>query len=151
MARILVVDDDEGVRSFVAEALEAEGIDIDQAESAEEALRRMDRRAYSLVVTDLRMPGQGGMALLRKVREGAPETEVIVLTAFGTVQGAVEAMKLGAFDYLQKPLQGPDELRLLVRRALERAGLRALEERARAEEPEEAALSYGAPTMAPVV
>jgi two-component system response regulator AtoC len=108
MARILVVDDDEGVRSFIAEALETSGHQVTEAGSGEEAMRSLQAQSYQLLITDLRMPGQGGMALLRQARSLWPELELIVLTAFGTVQSAVEAMKLGAFDFLQKPLPNPE-------------------------------------------
>jgi two-component system response regulator FlrC len=97
------------------------------------------------------MPGQDGMALLRKVRAEQPEVQVVVLTAHGTVGSAVEAMKLGAFDYLEKPIGGPDELSLLASRALERRRLLDLEARAARIDPGEPRLSYGDPSMAPVV
>src|SRR5690242_241330 len=129
MARILVVDDDEGVRSFIAEALEMDSHVVSQAASAEEALRNLKSLSYHLMITDLRMPGQGGLALLRQARSDWPEMETLVLTAYGTVQSAVEAMRLGTFDFLQKPLPSPEALRLLVGRALERSSLRALRER----------------------
>jgi len=151
MATVLVVDDEEGVRSFVAEALETAGHRVVQAADGEEAARLLDARSFHLLITDLKMPGMGGMALLRKVKAEQPETEVLVLTAHGSVEGAVEAMKLGAFDYLQKPLSGPDELRVLSERAAERFDLRALRDRAAGEEPEVPPLAYGAPAMAPVI
>jgi two-component system response regulator FlrC len=151
MSLILVADDEEGVRSFVAEALETEGHRVIQAADGDEAARWLDRRSFHLLITDLKMPGLGGMDLLRKVRADQPETEVLVLTAHGSVDGAVEAMKLGALDYLQKPLSGPDELRLLAARAAERFELRSLQERSAADEHEAPPLSYGAPAMEPVV
>jgi len=151
MARILVVDDEEGIRSFLAEALVTEGHEVVAAADGEEALRRLGERSFHLMITDLRMPGLDGMALLRKARAEWPETEVIVLTAYGSVEGAVEAMRLGALDYLQKPLSGPAEVRLLAARAVERFGLRALEDRTQAEREGIVPLTYGAPAMAPVV
>jgi two-component system, NtrC family, response regulator AtoC len=151
MATVLVVDDEEGVRSFVAEALETAGHRVVQAADGNEAARLLDARSFHLLITDLKMPGMGGMALLRKVKAEQPETEVLVLTAHGSVEGAVEAMKLGAFEYLQKPLSGPDELRVLVERAAERFDLRSLRDRAAGEEPEVPPLTYGAPAMAQVV
>src|SRR5512141_2590111 len=103
------------------------------------------------MITDLKMPRVDGMELVRKARAEQPEMEVIVLTAHGTVATAVEAMRLGAFDYLGKPLSGPDELRLVVARALERRRLR--EERARQAGPGLAAepLIGRDPAMAPVL
>ena len=152
MATVLVVDDEEGVRSFVAEALETAGHRVTQAADGDAAARLLEERSFQLLVTDLKMPGLDGMALLRKVKAEQPETEVLVLTAHGSVDGAVEAMKLGALDYLQKPLSGPDEIRLLAERAAERFELRTLRERAAEDEEAQAPpLAYGAPAMEPVV
>jgi len=150
MARILVVDDEEGIRSFVAESLESEDHEVVQAGDGEQAARMLDRRSFHVMITDLKMPGMNGMDLLRKARAEQPEMEVIVLTAHGSVEGAVEAMRLGALDYLQKPLSGPEEVRLLVRRAVERYGLTALKDRAEADE-ERLRLTYGAPSMKAIV
>src|SRR5262249_930222 len=97
------------------------------------------------------MPGLDGMALLRKVRAEQPEVEVIMMTAHGTVDNAVEAMKLGAFEYLQKPISGPDELRLLVGRALERRGLRNHVDGTLGDPTAGPPLTYGDPAMRPVV
>src|SRR5262245_58658637 len=120
MRRILVVDDEAGVREFVAEALEGEGTETLALGSGEAALEELGKRAYSLLFTDLKMPGMNGLELLGRDRELQPELEVIVLIAQGSVDAAVEAMKLGAFDFVQKPVSGLDELRLLAARALER-------------------------------
>src|SRR5687768_1172571 len=117
MARILVADDEAGIREFLEDALAADGHEVETAADGDAAARALDRRSFDLVFTDLRMPGQSGLALLRKLRAEQPEVQVIVLTAHGTVDTAVEAMKLGAFDYLQKPIGGPDELTLLATRA----------------------------------
>ncbi|MGD0837638.1 MAG: sigma-54 dependent transcriptional regulator [Polyangia bacterium] len=124
MERILVVDDEEGIRTFIGEALQSEGRKVTLAADGEAAARCLDRESFHLLITDLKMPGLDGMSLLRKTRQESPETEVVVLTAHGTVAGAVEAMKLGAFDYVAKPLSGPDELRLVAGRAIERRRLR---------------------------
>jgi two-component system response regulator FlrC len=150
MARILVCDDEAGIREFATDALEAQGHDVVQAPDGRTAAKLLDERGFDVVLTDLRMPGLDGMALLRKVREEQPETEVIVLTAHGTVGNAVEAMKLGAFEYLAKPLSGPDELRLVVARAVERRGLRDLKDVSE-RGGEVPALGYGDPAMRPVV
>jgi two-component system response regulator AtoC len=122
--RVLVVDDEEDIRSFIAEALEGAGLHVVKAKDGQEAAELCSHQEFHLVITDLTMPRLDGLSLLRKLRAETPETEVIVLTAHGTVGTAVEAMKLGAFDYLQKPISGLEELRLLVRRALERRDLR---------------------------
>ena len=124
MARILVTDDEAGIREFLSDALELDGHSVDVASSGEDAITELKKRSYALLLTDLSMPGMSGMDLLRWVRREQPEVEVIVLTAHGTVDNAVEAMKLGAFEFLQKPISGPDELQLLVRRALERRQLK---------------------------
>jgi len=150
MGRVLVVDDEDGLRAFLAEALTTAGHDVTTAASGDEALRRLAGQAFELVITDLRMPGTDGMAVVRRVRAEQPETEVIVLTAHGTVETAVEAMKLGAFDYLQKPLGSPAELRLVVARALERRQLVAARDRARLDDAAPT-LTWGDPTMAAVV
>jgi two-component system, NtrC family, response regulator AtoC len=151
VAAILVVDDEEGIRSFLAEALEGAGHQVTQAADGAAAAKLLDERGFHLLVTDLKMPGMDGMALLAKVKAEQPETEVLVLTAHGSVDGAVEAMKLGAFDYVQKPLSGPEEIRLLAARAAERFSLRALEDRTRDEAGSHPPLGYGAAAMEPVV
>jgi two-component system response regulator AtoC len=150
MGRILVVDDEEGIRSFLAESLELDGHQIEEAASGEEALERIRAKSFDLVLTDLRMPGMGGMKLLETAQAEQPEVEFIVLTAHGNVESAVQAMKLGAFDFIQKPVSGPAELRLLAARALERRKLKDLADSARVSE-DEPVLSYGDPAMLPVV
>ncbi len=150
MARILVADDEEGVRSFLAEALEFEGHTVTTAADGDEAARILARQGVDLLLTDLRMPGLDGLSLLRKVREEQPDVEVVVLTAVGTVESAVAAMKAGAFDYLLKPVGSPAELRLTVARALERRALLNWKTGAR-QSTGEVELTWGAPAMAPVV
>jgi two-component system, NtrC family, response regulator AtoC len=152
MARILVVDDEEGIREFIGEALEDAGHQVSQASDGAEAARLVDQRGFDLVVTDLKMPRLDGMALLRKLRAEQPEVQVIVLTAHGSVDSAVEAMKLGAFDYLGKPLASPEELVLLAARALERRALLDRAEDARRAAPGgPPPLGYGDPAMRPVI
>lgn len=150
MSRILIVDDEDGVREFMAEVLEDEGYEVDQARDGAEALTKLEAAAYQLLLSDLKMPRMGGMELVRRIRGEQPELEVIVLTAHGSVADAVDAMKLGIFDFLQKPLESPTQLRLLVARALERQQLEALREATR-ELPNADPLGYGAPIMKPVV
>ncbi|MCC6624863.1 MAG: sigma-54-dependent Fis family transcriptional regulator [Deltaproteobacteria bacterium] len=149
MARVLVADDEEGIRSFIAEVLGEEGHEVTLAADGQAALDAAARASFHLVITDLKMPRVDGMTLLARVKAESPETEVIVLTAHATVGGAVEAMKRGAFDYLQKPLGSPAELRLLVQRALERRGLKDLVEHNQDED--EPRLTWGDPIMGPVV
>ena len=152
MAAILIVDDEPGIREFLAGALAGEGHAISEAADGGEALEAARRKGFDLVLTDLRMPGAvDGMDLVRVLRAEQPEVEVVVLTAHGTVDSAVEAMKLGAFDYLQKPVSSPGQLRLVVARALERRRLLAIRDRASREASSLPPLGYGDPAMEPVV
>jgi two-component system, NtrC family, response regulator AtoC len=149
MARILVVDDEPGIRSFLQDALELDGHTVETAADGVSALQAATARSFHLLITDLKMPGISGLELLRQVKAEQPEMEVIVLTAHGSVQSAVDAMKDGAFDYLQKPISSPAELRQLVARAVERHRSRAqIEVQGRAGLPQ---LSFGAPAMEPVL
>ena len=116
--RILVVDDEENLRRVTQLKLHQAGYEAMTACDGAQALELLPRNPQDLVITDLKMPGMSGMELLRKIREEYPEVIVIVVTAFGTVESAVEAMKLGAFDYIIKPVNA-DALKLVVSRALE--------------------------------
>ncbi len=151
MARILVADDEQGLRTFVAEALESDGHVVAQAADGVAAAQQLAKESFDLLITDLKMPRMDGMALLRQARLEQPEMEVIVVTAHGSVDSAVEAMKLGAFDYLEKPIAGPGQLRLLASRALERRQLLAARDRAVREAPALPPLTWGDPAMTPVV
>ena len=104
-ARLLVVDDDEAVRRIVAELLTEEGYEPVVAGSAEEALELLAKKRFELVISDIKMPGVDGLTLLRNLRESHPETAVIMMTGFGQIESAVEALKLGASDYLTKPIR----------------------------------------------
>jgi len=148
MANILVADDEDGLRRFIADALETEGHRVTQVADGRAAVRALEAERFHLVVTDLRMPEIDGMELLRTARATWPDTEFVVVTAHGTIDTAIEAMKLGAFDYLQKPLRSPAELRLTVARALERTALRAWKDRT--SEDDVPPLSYGDPAMAAI-
>ena len=123
MENILVIDDDPGFRKLLATILTGEGYRVDLGASVADAVRLGSRANYHLVLTDLRLPDGDGTQVLRWFRENCPETPVIMITAFGTVASAVEAMKLGAADYLGKPLSSPDELRLLVQKTLDQRRL----------------------------
>jgi serine/threonine protein kinase len=119
MANILVVDDEAGIREFLVEALATDGHHLTEASSGDAAVERLKHEDFDLLITDLRMPGRlDGMDVVREARQSHPETRVIVLTAHGSVSTAVDAMKLGAIDFLEKPMSGPSELRTLVSRAL---------------------------------
>ena len=121
--RILVVDDDESLRWVTQAQLQQSGYEATAAASGREALDRMREDPPDLVITDLMMPGMSGLELLKRIRAEYPEVIVIMVTAFGAVDTAVEAMKAGAYDYLTKPVN-VDELRLTVDRGLEHLGLR---------------------------
>src|SRR5215471_14768200 len=101
---ILVVDDDSSVRRVMKMQLEEAGYQVTLAADGEEAQTLIDEQPPKLVITDLRMPCSGGLDLLRYVRDGGRETTVIIVTAFGTIETAVEAMKAGAYDYVTKPI-----------------------------------------------
>ena len=121
-ARLLVVDDDEASRSVVAEALQAEGYEVAIARGGTEALALARDQVFDLVISDIRMPDLDGLQLLRGLQEEAPDVRVILMTAFGTVEAALAAIKAGAYDYVSKPLH-LDELLLTVRRAMEQRHL----------------------------
>jgi DNA-binding NtrC family response regulator len=116
--RVLVVDDDPGVRYTLREILASEGLLVDEAADGAEALARFEAQPVPLVVTDLRMPGMDGMELLRRLAARTPAPRVVVITAHGSERQAVEAMKAGAYDYFKKPFEN-EELLAVVRRALE--------------------------------
>jgi two-component system response regulator AtoC len=119
MERILIIDDDPGFRELLETILDGEGYTVDSGASVADATRLGARRQYDVVLSDLKLPDGSGLDVLRWFNEQMPETPVIMATAFGTIESAVEAMKLGAQDYLGKPLSSPDELRLTVRRTLD--------------------------------
>ena len=118
MSRILVVDDQRNMRATLTMMLRGAGYDVEEAEDGTQAAGKAGSNAYDLVLTDLRMGETDGMTLLRAVKTSAPTTEVIVMTAYGTIESAVEAMRSGAFDYIQKPFT-EEELLVKVSRALE--------------------------------
>jgi two-component system, NtrC family, response regulator AtoC len=149
---ILIVEDEPGIREFLSAALEDDGHAITQATDGVAALHHLRSRTFDLLLTDLQMPGAlDGMDLVRNARAELPEMEVIVLTAHGTVDAAVEALKLGAFDFLQKPLDSPAQLRLIVGRALERRSLLALKDAQAWDRDSIPPLTYGDPSMAATI
>jgi len=116
---ILIVDDEKNIRLTLSQALETLGAEIDTAANGEEALTKLKGREFGLILLDIRMPGMDGMEVLRQVREIRPDIRVIMITAYGTIESAVEAMKLGAVDFLQKPFD-PEEIRELISRVMDR-------------------------------
>ncbi len=118
MAKALVVDDNDTLRQGVVEVLERMGHQVFEAPGGAEGLEQFDEQSPDLVITDLKMDGVDGMEVLQTVREASPETVVMMMTAFGSIERAVEAMKAGAFDFIAKPFP-PDLLRTRVERALQ--------------------------------
>ena len=118
---ILVVDDDRLVRSFITTILKEDGHRVEEAESGRSGLEKFQGADFDLVVTDLRMPDLSGLDLIREGRKLRPESRWIIITAYGSIGNAVEAMKVGASDYLTKPFGSPEELRHVVRRVLREA------------------------------
>ena len=119
--RILIVDDDAPMRSFLCTVLGEVGYATVEARNGKEGLEFLSESDFDLVITDLRMPGLSGLDLLREGRKARPEARWVVLTAYGSIGNAVEAMRAGASDYLTKPLRDPHELRHVVRRVLQEA------------------------------
>ncbi len=122
MPRVLVVDDQKNMRATTAMVLRQEGYLVGEAAGVEEALRLLEAESFELVLTDLRMEPQDGMELLRRALEISPGTQVIVMTAYGTIESAVDAMRLGAADYISKPFK-ESELLVRVEKALEKRRL----------------------------
>jgi len=123
MNRILVIDDEQSMRDFLSIMLKKEGYEVVAAENGEHALKAIHAEIYDLVITDVKMPKVDGIEVLRTVKEVSPETVVIVITAFATTDTAVQAMKLGAYDYITKPFK-VDEIKLIIQKALEKHHLR---------------------------
>jgi len=119
MARILIIDDEKKMTHLVSGELEDRGYHTDIANSGEEALAKLNRNSYDIVVTDLRMDPPDGMALLKNIKKDYPYTEVIIVTAYATASSAVEAMKAGAYDYIIKTFS-LDELRLKIEKILDK-------------------------------
>jgi len=120
--RILVVDDEMIVCESCKRILEEEGYEVEVALSGKEAFGKMKENLFDIVITDLKMPGIDGMEVLKTFRKEYPDTIVIMITGFSTVETAVEAMKLGAFDYIPKPFT-PDEVSIVVKKAIEKKSL----------------------------
>lgn len=120
--RILIIDDDNSLRRVLEYNLQEEGYDVQAASSGEEGLYWFGQSKPDLVISDMKMTGMDGLMVLKSIKERSPETLVIIITAFGTVDVAVEAMKNGAYDYITKPFNR-DELKLTVKKALQFNGL----------------------------
>ena len=128
MSRVLVIEDNETMRSGVALVMERMGHEAVEAASGPEGLDRLQEQAYDLVITDYKMEEMNGLEVLQTVRRERPDTDVVLITAYGTIEIAVEAMKMGAVDFITKPFP-PDALRLKVEKVLEHRETRKARER----------------------
>lgn len=124
MPSILVIDDKESMRNMLSKTLEAEGYEVDIARDGEIGLEKTREKRFDLVLTDLKLPKMDGLEVLSSIKDSDPETAVIVMTAYGTIETAVQAIKQGAFDFLAKPFD-VDHLNVLIQRALENRRLLA--------------------------
>jgi two-component system response regulator PilR (NtrC family) len=122
MKKLLIVDDEKSMREFLAIVLRKEGYYVAAVGDGESALRLLEQDIFDLVMTDMKMPGMDGLALLRAVKQLSPRTVVLMITAFASTENAVEAMRAGAYDYLTKPFQ-IDEVKLLIHKALDHRSL----------------------------
>lgn len=122
MEKILIVDDERSMRDVLSIMLKRAGYDISVASDGDEAIARIEKELFDLVITDLKMPKVGGLDVLKAVKDASPDSVVLLITAFASAESAVEAMKLGAYDYLTKPFQ-VDEVQLIIRNALEKRRL----------------------------
>lgn len=120
---ILVVDDEQSMREFLVILLQREGYAVEDCENASCALNLLQKNNYDLVISDVNMPNLNGMALLEMIKKVSPETAVLMITAYTTAEQAVEAMKLGAYDYLAKPFK-VEEIKVVVKNALEKRSLK---------------------------
>ena len=121
-AKLFVVDDDEAARTLLAEALVKEGYEVEAFASGQAAVERGRHAAPDVVLTDIRMEQGDGFLVLKEFKRFSPDTSIVLLTAFGSLEGAIEAIKQGAYDYLAKPFKR-DEIRLVVQRSLEHCRL----------------------------
>jgi DNA-binding NtrC family response regulator len=121
--KILIIDDEKNIRDIFSLLLEEKDYSVQTAENGKEGLKKALSFNPDVILLDMNMPDYSGIEVLAKIKEKAPTTEIIIITAFGTIQNAVEATKLGAYDYLEKPVDN-DELLLLISRALEVKRLR---------------------------
>src|ERR687890_648621 len=124
MASILIVDDEPGVRSALGGVLRDEGYDVDAVDSGEACLERLGRQAYDVVLLDIWLPGMDGLATLARMRERQLDAQVVIISGHGNVESAVRAIKMGAFDFVEKPLS-LDKTVLVVRNALRQRQLEA--------------------------
>ncbi|MFC1587129.1 sigma-54-dependent transcriptional regulator, partial [Planctomycetota bacterium] len=143
MSRICVVDDNEIMRESLAETVRRAGHDVASFESALDALNEFKREDFHLVITDLMMPKMSGLEFLVEIKHFSPDTEVILITAYATVENAVQAMKEGAFDYIIKPFNA-DAIEIVITKALEHQRLRSENEYLRTKVADHSPVAYTA-------
>jgi DNA-binding NtrC family response regulator len=124
MPSILIIDDKDSMRQMLSKTLESEGYEVETAKDGERGVEKAREKKYDLILADLKLPQMGGLEVLSSLKELDPEVAVIMMTAYGTIESAVEAMKQGAFDFLTKPFD-TDQLNVLIKRALENRRLLA--------------------------
>lgn len=124
-ARILIIDDDQGVRQLLTDEFSRLGYCAEPSFGGDDALDKLKKIKYDIVITDMRLPQVDGLTILHTIKKISPETEVIMLTGYATVENAVQAMKDGAYDFIQKPFN-LDEMAALVEKALEKSELKTL-------------------------
>src|ERR687892_462231 len=122
MSSILVVDDEPGVRSSISGVLQDEGFDVDTAGSGEECLEKANGTAFDVIVLDIWLPGLDGLTTLQRLRERQIESQVVIISGHGNIESAVRAIKMGAFDFIEKPLS-LEKTVLVIRNALRQRNL----------------------------
>ena len=122
MSRILIVDDEDDLREMLAETVRSLGHEVESGADGEEGLRLYKQQEFDLVITDLKMPKMDGLTLLREVKLLRPDAVVLMITAYPTIDSAVQAIKLGAYDYVTKPFK-IEQIEVVVRRAVEKKRL----------------------------
>ena len=123
MARVLIIDDEEKLRGLLARIISLEGYEVEEAGTAKAALKKVEQTEFDAIICDVRLPDESGITLTAKIKALSPVTEIIMLTAYGTIEDGVQAIKQGAFDYITK---GDDNEKIipLLNRAVDKAKLR---------------------------
>ena len=150
MKRLLIVEDERILRENLQTMFSEHGYQAEAAPNGEEAIRRLDQERFDLIITDMRMPEADGLEVLRKARQMDENTLVLVMTAYGSVEAAVEAMRFGAYDYIQKPFD-LDELEMKVMRAFEHQRESRQLEALKSQESEEPDIVAESPEMKQVL
>jgi len=123
IAHILVVDDEESLTGIISQVLNNYGYLVDTAASAEEALSLFEKNTYHLVISDIRMPGMSGLELLKEIKRRDPNTQVVIMTSYASMETAIEALRNGAYDYVVKPFEDIHVIRNIAKHALEKISL----------------------------